>query len=258
MSYSRLSCSCIICKTIITSNNIHQHYRSKRCRSGQKATNPQEISVPEDCKCIHCGKQCKNENSYRQHVIRCSKNIDRIVIQTPIHVRRKGIPAWNKGLTKKTDERIKAQAESLSSYMKNKISNGEHSGAWTAEYWTEDRRREKSKEKKDLYKKFPEKHPNRKLANNRIKMTYPEKVAHDWLVSQNISFIHQAKILSYFVDFKVGTLLIEIDGERWHPIGNEKDQQRDLELLKHGYTVVRIRSKEKIEERLKETFSDKC
>ena len=70
-----------------------------------------------------------------------------------------------------------------------------------------------------------------------------------------MEFEHQKAILTYFVDFCINTTIIEIDGEQWHPIGNEKDARRDSELVDNGYTVYRIRSKEKIEQRIKEILS---
>lgn len=78
--------------------------------------------------------------------------------------------------------------------------------------WTPERRKARSEQKKELYRKFPEKHPNRKLANNRLKMSYPEKLVYDWLTEEKISFEHQKFIKPYHADFCIGSLIIEIDG----------------------------------------------
>jgi len=58
--------------------------------------------------CKHCGKECKNPNSTRNHERLCPKNTDRIYVSHTL-----GHPAWNKGLSAKTDERVAKNAESL-------------------------------------------------------------------------------------------------------------------------------------------------
>src|SRR5574343_451873 len=83
------------------------------------------ILIPNDCKCALCDKQCKNANSYRQHIIRCSKNDCKI--STCFKVKRKfGIPPWNKGLTKNTDIRIKKQGETFTA----NLSSGKRKHNW--------------------------------------------------------------------------------------------------------------------------------
>lgn len=92
----------------------------------------------------------------------------------------------------------------------------------------------------------PENHPNRKLANNRSKMSFPEKVAFDYLVSKNILFGHNKYIKPYWVDFCIGNIIIEIDGKRWH--NTEKDAIRDKNLLELGYKVYRFDSQKTIKD----------
>ena len=58
-----------------------------------------------------------------------------------------------------------------------------------------------------------------------------------------------------FVCFCIDNIIIEIDGEKWHPLGNEKDAKRDLQLSNIGYVVYRIRSKENIQNRLQQILS---
>ena len=65
------------------------------------------------CICKFCGKSCKNENSHRNHERLCPKNPDRKYVSHTI-----GHKAWNKGLTKDTDERIRKSAESFSKRYK--------------------------------------------------------------------------------------------------------------------------------------------
>lgn len=99
----------------------------------------------------------------------------------------------------------------------------------------------------ELFKRRPELHPNCKVANNRQVMTYPERLAYDWLKSNNIDFIHNAKIGKYFVDFLIGKTAIEIDGERWH--SKDSDNKRDSEINSFGVTVLRIKAKDIIKDK---------
>lgn len=86
-------------------------------------------------------------------------------------------------------------------------------------------------------------------------MTYPERVAFEFLVRSGVEFEHQKPISGFYVDFCINDVIIEIDGEYWHPVGNEKDRVRDEKLVSEGYTVFRIRSKDNIEEQLQQILS---
>lgn len=162
---------------------------------------------------------------------------------------------WNKGKSVKTHPELEEQLRAGGKSILLKRENGEINFSENSKkYWTPERREEKSEEKKMLYRLFPEKHPNRKIAGNRKRMTYPEQVAFDFLTNSQIVFESQKRIGKWFVDFCIGWVIIEIDGERFHPIGNENDRIRDLQLSELGYEVHRIRSKENIEQRIKEIF----
>ena len=83
-----------------------------------------------------------------------------------------GKTPWNKGLTKETDDRVLKNAQATSSTLKGKPSKT---------IWTPEMRKAKSEWRKQYHLDNPEAHPNRKLAGNRSKMSYPEKIAYDWL-----------------------------------------------------------------------------
>jgi very-short-patch-repair endonuclease len=185
--------------------------------------------------CSHCQKECKNHNSFRNHERLCKSNPNRQqsnfkYITSP----------WNKGLTK-DDPRVANNAEKVSRAMKGKPSKV---------IWTEEMRKAKSEWRKQLHKDYPETHPNRRLAGNRNKMTYPEKVAYEYLQKMGIKFEHQKKIDKFFPDFVIDNIIIEIDGANWH--NKEKDNKRDEVLSTQGYKVFRILSSEKIEEKIAE------
>lgn len=186
--------------------------------------------------CTHCEKECKSLNSLRNHERLCPKNAERTYVS-----HTKGITPWNKGLVKATDDRVAKNAEAVSIAMKGKPCKT---------VWTEEMRKAKSDWRKQLHIDHPETHPNRRLAGNRNRMSYPEKVAFDFLTQHGIDFEHQKKIDKFFPDFVIGSVIIEIDGANWHD--QEKDRIRDTVLTEHGYRVFRIDSTENIEERIKE------
>jgi len=137
----------------------------------------------------------------------------------------------------------------ISKSNKNKIFTQEHKDRISKSH----KGKKLSKEHKDkisntlkkYFRKYPEKHPNRRLAGNRKKWTYPEKLAAKWLDNENISYIYNKRILNFYPDFSINNLLIEIDGKRWHdPI---KDNIRDSKLQAEGYQIIRIDAKVVIE-----------
>lgn len=66
--------------------------------------------------CRHCGKSCKNDNSLRNHERLCPSNTTRNYVSYTI-----GHVAWNRGLTKDTDARVKQYGETYSSRVKEGI-----------------------------------------------------------------------------------------------------------------------------------------
>lgn len=81
------------------------------------------LELRDDLFCPHCGKKCKNLNSYNQHRIRCKDNPNRIKINdlnSGDNFKNRG---WSKGLTKDTDERVRNISNGLKTSEKR-----EHSG----------------------------------------------------------------------------------------------------------------------------------
>jgi len=113
-------------------------------------------------------------------------------------------------------------------------------------YWTPENRLKQSERKKKLYFEHPEKHPNRKLANN-LKLTYPERLAYNYLKEANIDFKIQQRIDVYWADFVIdGKLVIEIDGKIWHS-DIEYEKKRDEIITSNGYTIIHIPANNVIE-----------
>ena len=63
--------------------------------------------------CRYCSKECKNINSLKNHERCCRKNPNRNYKNGML-----GKQAWNKGLTKETDERV---AKGANTFLKNKL-----------------------------------------------------------------------------------------------------------------------------------------
>lgn len=73
--------------------------------------------------CKFCSKECKNANSHRNHERLCPSNPERNYISHTI-----GHKAWNKGLTKETDDRVSkiAKTQSVKYSGKNSPWYGKH------------------------------------------------------------------------------------------------------------------------------------
>ncbi len=64
-----------------------------------------------------------------------------------------------------------------------------------------------------------------------------------------INFVEQYPIrckYRYIIDFYIpsGKICVECDGEVWHPVGNRRDQIRDAVLRNKGFTIIRFRGNE--------------
>lgn len=201
--------------------------------------------------CKFCGKACKNANSLRNHERLCKLN--------PNHQEsswtkfNKEHEPWNKGLSKETDERVKTYGEHVSKAMRESAAcKYDH-----AAIWTEERRKEQSERKKLLYSEHPEKHPNRKLAGNRGKMTYPEQLVNDWLIVHSIEFVHNYQYITdkfnRYVDFYLveQNIFIEVDGEYWHQ-DKKLDETKDFDAMQHGIKTIRIKPKYNVIEQLEQ------
>jgi very-short-patch-repair endonuclease len=107
--------------------------------------------------------------------------------------------------------------------------------------WTPEIRARQSAWRKKYLVEHPESHPNRILANMRPKISYPERRVFDWLTERGVPFEHNASVGRYFVDFLIGKLAIEVDGEYWHDAA--RDAVRDKNIAAFGIVVVRIPAK---------------
>ena len=100
---------CNICGQNVSASNYSKHIR--RHQNHPETFKETYQLDHDDLYCKFCGKECKNKNSLTQHELRCSKNPNRKVFINP-NFNNQGRVAWNKGLTKETDERVRKNAES--------------------------------------------------------------------------------------------------------------------------------------------------
>jgi len=136
--------------------------------------------------------------------------------------KNKGNVPWNKGLTKETDERIKKQAERY-------ISEEEHNNRSIA-----------------MIKRIKEGKVPKVLFN-----TKPEREFKKYLNDLGIEFEEQFRLHNRLYDFKIGNVLIEVDGNYWHcnpeiykePNSQQKeimkrDSYKNKLAKKNGYKII--------------------
>lgn len=201
------------------SKRVHSHKTGPKARGGWK--------------CAHCSMEFRTRRDKEKH----SRDMHYGGVSKLLH-------AWNYGLNKQTNLTIANAAINLS----RSIRSGKRSAPGTLFEWTDERRQQQSDRKKQLYQAHPEKHPNRKCAGNRNKMTYPEQVTYDLLIAYGYTVIHNyhyvTDAFNRYIDFYVPALnlFIEVDGERWHQDSNV-DAAKDDDANLHGYITLRIKPK---------------
>ena len=109
---------CTICGKEISNCNLAKHLKSHKTHPEYQRSLLIRQAVDHDgLNCKYCGKECRNKNSLAQHECRCKNNPNKIVVIG----HRYSHPAWNKGLTKETDQRVAKGGQTLS----KRIQNGE-------------------------------------------------------------------------------------------------------------------------------------
>lgn len=171
--------------------------------------------------------------------------------------------AWNTGLTKETDDRVKRYAEKLKISMVGKIpwcaglTKLDHPSLMKLSKMrmgdknpihTPGTKERVSKSLKRFYKNNPDALKNRKwpvVNQYSKKYTKIEKIIADTLREYNIEFIHNPKILTYWPDFLIlDNVLIECDGKYWHKNYNSNEEKRENELKNAGYKIFRLQEED--------------
>ena len=148
--------------------------------------------------------------------------------------------AWNKGLTKETDQRVRSLAKTLSKGYKS----GKNIPANKGKKLSNEAKMKISISRKKFLKENPDKVPYK--LNHKHKETYPEKYFGKILRG----FISQYLIPGtlYCGDFvnPDNKLIIEIDGEQHYVDAKmvKHDEKRYKKLTQLGWNVIRIRWRE--------------
>ena len=204
--------------------------------------------------CKFCKKQCKNPNSLRNHERLCKENPNHQESSWIKFNHKRG--AWNKGLNKETDERLRKAGQTLSEGYKS----GRLINANKGKCHTHIEKQHLSKIRKQYLKEHPDKVPY--LMNHHSKGdSYPEIYFKNVFSNANINYNQNYYQNGYFLDFAWPDkkIYIEVDGEQ-HYVDRriiEHDKVRTANLVESGWVCVkRIRWSEfqKLDENDKQLF----
>lgn len=179
-------------------------------------------------KCSTCGKIFRTRAEMQTHY-------------RAEHYNNQKCVAWNKGLTKETDNRIKTTIETFNL----KLHNGDFLPSFKGKHHSPETKKLLSEKQKENIKcgishgwlsrkliSFPERFWMRVLDNNSIQYQFQLKIPHS-----SLGLMGGA---SYFLDFALpGKVDLEIDGEQ-HKFRKEYDLKRNKNLEKNGWTIYRI------------------
>jgi len=143
--------------------------------------------------------------------------------------------SWNKGLSKETSDIIRKSSE--------KLSEGYKIGKWSNKgFHTQETKDKISKSRIKFLKENPDKVPY--VLNHYSRgESYPETYFREVLENNNIEFIQEKRESVYSLDFVIGNIDLEIDGDQ-HYLDKkivESDKRRTLFLENKGYSVIRIK-----------------
>ena len=204
--------------------------------------------------CKFCGKPCKNPNSLRNHERLCklNPNRDERSYQNLIKGReishQIGRTAWNKGLNKESDERIKRQGETYSSRYKTGSPEAKALGHVMTE---------------EIKKKISETQKKNYIGRSRYATAREHRCsyAESYFAECFADAVKQLHVDRYFLDFAWPDIkiYIEIDGEQHYVDYRivEHDKIRTQKLHELGWRLLtRIRWSEfqKLEQSEKENL----
>lgn len=182
--------------------------------------------------CKYCNKECKNNNSLRNHERLCKANPNRQFTKFNDN-------CWQKA--KGTNKFIKAKKLGIeikvSTETKAKISNSKK-----GKVHSEETKQKISKSMKVYLLKNPDKVPY--LLNHSSKgISYPERYFKFILSSNKIYYDFQYQEGLYSLDFKINNIDLEIDGDQ-HYLDKKiikHDIIRNKVLTDKGYKIIRIK-----------------
>lgn len=142
----------------------------------------------------------------------------------------------HKGCTKETCPTIAKSSKTL----KEKYASGQLVAKGHSH--TEESKRKLSESMRRFYKEHPEKIPFRVWHYSKGE-SYPEKHFREWLENEGIEFKQQYAFETYNLDFLIGNIDLEIDGEQHFRTQRaiDRDLRRNQILEDNGFKVIRVR-----------------
>lgn len=208
------------------------------------------------CRYVYIGKQTKNhvcnfpkvKNKKPWGTWKCCwcgevfETKSKLIDHKRLFHKKKSHPAWNKGLTKETDKRVKKARNTLVKRYKN----GELVSHFKGKHWDEEHKKLFSEIRKKFLKEHPEKVPY--LLNHSSKMSYHERYFNFIIMAEHINAKFHLNIEKYQLDFYNENLkkYLEIDGESHYTDKKtiQIDKERTKFLTDIGWTGMRIRWKD--------------
>lgn len=196
--------------------------------------------------CPFCNNVFRTRRLLSEHKKLCDLYKNKIVQKYIIDENGKrklapGCNAWNKGLKKETDERVKQHGETLSEGYKS----GRLVNANTGTHHSDEHKKKISEGRKKYLNEHPDKVPY--LINHHSKGdSYPEKYFKEVFDNENVEYKQNYYQSGYFLDFAWPDkkLYLEVDGEQHYRDKRivEHDKKRTQKLLEDGWTcLIRIR-----------------
>lgn len=143
--------------------------------------------------------------------------------------------AWNKGLTKDTDSRLKQSGETF----RKRLKSGEIKNYWLGRKHTEETKKKISESRKNFLFEHPEKVPYK--LNHSSKQSFPEKFFETVFINNGIVFEKEFYVNGYWLDFCFNkTFYVEIDGEQ-HYLDKrivKHDKVRTTRLMELGFKCI--------------------
>ena len=189
--------------------------------------------------CKFCGKECKNNNSLKQHEIRCKYNPNKIISNFVKYNEEVKL-----GLREKKNSNQFSKAKNLG------LPKPEISDETRLKLINSAKLRKHSNETKkkisESYKLYLESHPEKVgfIINHSSKQSYPEKYFEELFIKENIPLFYHKYVGRYELDFYNDDLkkYVEIDGNQHYSENMIKhDKERTEYLFNLGWVGFRIK-----------------
>ena len=226
---------CPYCQKKISNNNYTKHIKSHETHPDYQktlSTNYTKTSLI----CRYCLKKFDSVRGTVAHERFCKKNPEAAVSYFVTYNKKKEC-AWNKGLTKETDERVAKQSVALSNYYLT------HNGTWQDKQLPDIMKENISQGRKKYLSEHPDKVPY--LVNHSSHTSYPELYFIDLFKAENIDLQYHLQVSKYQLDFYnlIYMIDLEIDGDQ-HYLDKriqQSDKERDIYLTNLGWKIYRIK-----------------